>query len=409
MNVNFQSKLSSHSCCSSSSSKFGVFTFNRNLKKSAKMGVKQTIKNSKNYKNNLKFGFKQKSLNLKTKQTRKPAYKFINYFDVKKLKNIYSNLNKYSSKHLQNSKNLSKSSSKKIAKVIKIKNHFKTNKTAIRANIDYKDLNFKDNFNINDTSYDNIVLHEHNNFIVKIANHKETKKFLKLRSSIFGKEYRKNMLIKTKDQDYYDQHAMQIILYNNDTDKIIAGCRLIISDNPQDYYSNIEYDISKFMQLAGKKIEISRVCVHPKHRNGSTIVMLWRGILKFSVKQNIDYLFGMPTIKSTYYEDMLTFFNYCQKKGYVSEILAKPRKNYLHYDHRINEDNKDRQESCQDSNFLPDNISKTVTPLMMIFLKAGAKLCSSGGVEHDLQCIDFFTVLKTTDLQPKYKKFIKPS
>ena len=233
------------------------------------------------------------------------------------------------------------------------------------------------------------------NFAVKVANEKDAKKFIKFRGRIFAREYQGHKLIGRKDYDRYDDNAEQLILINTQTSKIISGARVIISDTIEDYYTHQEYFLDGLMALEGKKVEISRVCVHPKYRTGTSIILLWRGILAYALKKEAEYIFGMPSIQTMSKTNCDNFFDYCKNQGYTGPELAIPRPEYLKF-------------PTYDPGHLHRKPENLMTPLMSVYLKAGAKICSRGNVDHDLRCIDFMTLLQLSEMNQKYRKYTHP-
>ena len=239
------------------------------------------------------------------------------------------------------------------------------------------------------------ILVELNQFAVIIADPKETKKFIKIRGKIFAREYQGHVLTSRKDADQYDEHAKQILLVHKTTGKILSGARVILSDCAVKFYTNQEYVLDKLMALDGRKLEVSRVCVHPKYRNGTTIVLLWRGILAYALSQQAEYVFGMPSIQTMSKINADKFFEYCKTQGFTGPELAEPRPEYRNF-------------PTHDPSSLHRHPQDLITPLMKIYLKAGAKVCSTGNVDHDLQCIDFLTVLKISEMNQRYQKYTIP-
>lgn len=242
------------------------------------------------------------------------------------------------------------------------------------------------------TQYDS-VLYSFQNFVVKKANHQEAKRFLKLRSRIFGREYRNNLIKFKKDKDVYDKHAQQVVLIDKNSGEVIGGCRMIHSKHSEDYYASMEYDMSGLMNLPGDKLEVSRVCIHSHQRHGIGLLLLWRGVLAYAHKKRMSYVFGIPSLHTTSRVEAQRFYKYCSEKGITGPILAQARPQFLTFSDHI--------PSPEDRVVLSkDRLPK----LLSIYVKAGARICSTGAVDHDLKCIDFLTVLNMDNLAPKYRK-----
>lgn len=64
------------------------------------------------------------------------------------------------------------------------------------------------------------------------------------------------------------------------------------------FYSEQEFDLRDLMAGSGTKIELGRACIHPNHRNGLVINLLWRGIAEYMGRTEADMLFGCATVMS---------------------------------------------------------------------------------------------------------------
>lgn len=228
-----------------------------------------------------------------------------------------------------------------------------------------------------------------NGITVKVASGREVKRFIKIRGSVFGKEYHGNKINK-KDTDVYDQHAQQIILVDDQTDTIMGGCRVIMSQRTEDYYCHLEYDLTELMSLQGDKLEISQVCVHPKFRDGKNFALLWRGLVVYATWLQARYLFGIPSIKTTSREDMEKFYQLYEDLGHTGPILGITRPEFLKFSSGAS---------------LKEISADKIPTLMRLYFSGGGKVCSKGAVYHDLKCLDYLMVLDMDELHPRYQKW----
>ncbi|MCY4444480.1 MAG: GNAT family N-acetyltransferase [Proteobacteria bacterium] len=232
-----------------------------------------------------------------------------------------------------------------------------------------------------------------NDVCVKVASPRERKIYYSIRSRVFGREFRGNVVKMKKDLDQWDAHSQVIVLINTTTGRLISGCRVIEADHQQGYYASHEFDISPLLAKPGKKLEISRFCIHPRHRKGIHFLLLWRGIFVYAHMHHINYLFGLPSIKTTHKDLAQRYYEHFQRLNYVGETLATPLARSLNFS-----TSQQPEPGFSNTKVLP------MPDLYKIYIRSGAKICSTAGVDNDLKCIDFLIVLKMSELHPKYQK-----
>lgn len=117
---------------------------------------------------------------------------------------------------------------------------------------------------------------------------------------------------KPLDLDRFDQHYHHLFLWNNEACEIIGAYRIglvdrIIAQHGFDgLYSNtiFEYSPDTFDSLGhGKTLELGRSYIVPTYqKRGTSLFLLWRGIVKF-IRKNPGYtkLFGAVSISDKYH------------------------------------------------------------------------------------------------------------
>jgi putative hemolysin len=75
---------------------------------------------------------------------------------------------------------------------------------------------------------------------------------------------------------------------------VIGTYRLQIQPPYQAWYTATEFHMRRIVKhLPGNKLELGRACVHPEHRNGITIALLWEGIAAYMIASQTSYMFGL--------------------------------------------------------------------------------------------------------------------
>ena len=113
----------------------------------------------------------------------------------------------------------------------------------------------------------------------------------KLRYRIFAEELGARLPSKVPgvDQDIFDPYCEHLVVRNEDSGEIVGTYRILSPENARaigNYYSEGEFDLTRLHHLRSRMVEIGRSCVHPDHRTGATITLLWSGLAKGVLRAN---------------------------------------------------------------------------------------------------------------------------
>ncbi len=115
-----------------------------------------------------------------------------------------------------------------------------------------------------------------------------------------------------RDYDAFDQICDHLLAFDyappRRTDggpRVVGTYRLLrqeVADAHNGFYTASEFDITPLqaMMTDGKRfLELGRSCTHSNYRNKPTIELLWRGILAYVLKHNMDVMFGCASFEGT--------------------------------------------------------------------------------------------------------------
>jgi putative hemolysin len=210
----------------------------------------------------------------------------------------------------------------------------------------------------------------------------ELESVIRLRSAIFGSEYgvQLNQSNALWDFDAIDERAQHLLVIDRASDSTIGTYRLLLSDQPSGFYSQTEFDISGLLRAPGLKLELSRACIHPSHRNGTVLMLLWRGLLHCANASGASVLFGCSSVKT---EDQVQ----------VQQLMANLREK-RHVDERygVTPLSDFRMKPAIRSNMSALNVE--IPPLLRMYLKAGARVAPEPAHDRIFRCVDLFTILE---------------
>jgi putative hemolysin len=87
-----------------------------------------------------------------------------------------------------------------------------------------------------------------------------------------------------------------------DLEDVVGVYRLLPSDRVgpgERFYSEAEFDLSVLKQSGRRLLELGRSCVHPDHRRGSAMVLLWNALADYVLERQIEVLFGAASFHGT--------------------------------------------------------------------------------------------------------------
>jgi len=226
------------------------------------------------------------------------------------------------------------------------------------------------------------------NLSVRIASSEEIKEVISLRTAVFAREYKRQIIALKSDLDRYDHNARHLIVKDETKNRVIAGYRLIEGQSFDQYYSSSEFDLGQLMNLNGRKLELSKAVVHRNYRNGKTIQLLWKGLLKYAEFRRIDFLFGIPSVQTTCQNEANSILDWFRSNGHFSESIAEPHQEY---------------KTSGNVKLNYSDVGEVIPSLLKVYLKSGAKIVSGPAIDLKYRCTDYLMILDMNQLGERYR------
>ncbi len=196
------------------------------------------------------------------------------------------------------------------------------------------------------------------------------------------------------DLDEFDSLCDHIIIRCKESNKIVGTYRVISSQYSDKFYSQNEFDLDKFLNTPGHKLELGRACIHHAHRNGAVIDLLWRGIGEYVMLTGSRYLFGCSSLKIIDPAEAKTITNYLKDAGHFDDG---------HSIAPIGKFNMNLSDVYRAS--MEDNVIKgLIPPLLRSYFTAGSKAFGEPALDKEFKCIDFLTILDMENITSGYKR-----
>jgi len=220
----------------------------------------------------------------------------------------------------------------------------------------------------------------------------EVKEAQRLRYKVFAEEMGANLSQNAEglDIDDFDAYCDHLLIRDQDTLKVVGTYRVLPPHKAQEIgrlYSDSEFDLTRLNHLRPKLVELGRSCVHQDYRSGAVIMALWSGLAQYMLKNGYEIMLGcasIPMADGGHFAASL-YNSLGNDQMAPTEFHAFPRLP-LPLDK------------------LNGGLNVDAPPLIKGYLKLGAKICSAPAWDPDFNTADLLTMLRLSDINPRYAK-----
>ncbi|MFD2421157.1 GNAT family N-acetyltransferase [Amycolatopsis pigmentata] len=215
----------------------------------------------------------------------------------------------------------------------------------------------------------------------------------RLRHLVFAEEMHAKLdsLVDGIDADRFDEYCDHLVVRDDNTGEIVGTYRMLPPDRAAaagGLYADTEFDLTALDGLRGSLVETGRSCVHPDHRSGAVVSLVWAGLARYMLLAGHRYLGGCASVP-------LDDAGMCAA-GVWDLVRAK------HYA-------PENQRVSPRRPWHADEIARPARPVLPPLLKGytrlGAKVCGPPAHDPDFGVADFFTLLDLQHVDERYLKF----
>ncbi|MEU0243477.1 GNAT family N-acyltransferase [Streptomyces sp. NPDC006235] len=101
------------------------------------------------------------------------------------------------------------------------------------------------------------------------------------------------------DVDPFDAYCDHLLVREKTTGQVVGTYRLLPPERAAvagRLYSESEFDLSSLAGIRPELVEVGRSCVHPDHRDGAVISLIWAGIARYMVDRGHEWLAGCCSV-----------------------------------------------------------------------------------------------------------------
>ncbi len=190
------------------------------------------------------------------------------------------------------------------------------------------------------------------------------------------------------DIDLYDRWCEHLLVRDGDTGETVGTYRILAPEAARrvgSFYADREFDLTRLQHLRRRMVEVGRACVHPDHRKGGVISLLWAGLADYMLHSGHDYLIGCASIGMGDGGHNAAGVWHAVKDRYMApvEYWAFPR-------HPLPLE-------------APEGAAAPlVPPLLKGYLRLGAWICSAPAWDPDFNTADLLVLLSLKNLDEAY-------
>lgn len=231
------------------------------------------------------------------------------------------------------------------------------------------------------------------NFLVKLAQTQdEYNQIYKLRYQDLILEFDETKnLVESIDKDEYDEVCDHLIAVDMEKQLVVGTYRLIRNkhlNNLKTFLTEKEFNIDPIKQY--ELLEVGRAVVKKEYRNGVTIGLLWSGVIRYAVAENIEIMIGTASFHGNDPQMYKETFSYLHDK-YLS---PQDMRCYV---------NKDSYSPLKLVDEYDEFTAKSkMPPLVKGYINLGATIGEGAYIDKDFNSIDVLIVLFIKDINPRY-------
>ncbi|MPY77035.1 MAG: GNAT family N-acetyltransferase [Actinophytocola sp.] len=192
------------------------------------------------------------------------------------------------------------------------------------------------------------------------------------------------------DLDLFDSYCDHLIVREDTSGEVVGTYRMLPPDRAAlagGLYADSEFDITALDPLRDSLVETGRSCVHPDHRSGAVVSLVWAGIARYMLLSGHRYLVGCASVPLADGGALAA--------GVWDTVRAK---HYAPDERRVTP-----LHPWDDDVARPER--PALPPLLRGYLRLGARVCGPPAHDPDFGVADFFVLLDLHQLNERYLRF----
>ncbi|HVV11127.1 GNAT family N-acetyltransferase [Amycolatopsis sp.] len=204
-----------------------------------------------------------------------------------------------------------------------------------------------------------------------------------LRQRVFSTEFAAE-----SDADEFDEVCEHLAVLNEG--EVVGTYRMLLPGSSNRLYSEGEFTLDALAPLRPELVETGRSCVHPEHRSGAVINLMWSTMGRYVRAAGYRHLAGCASVSLADGGAAAgTTWRLTREKHFApAELRVAPRQPWI-----------PRQRTDGRTTYAG------IPPLLRGYLRLGAWVCGPPSHDPEFDCADFFTLLSFDQVGPRYRRY----
>ncbi|EME19103.1 GNAT family N-acetyltransferase [Rhodococcus triatomae] len=218
----------------------------------------------------------------------------------------------------------------------------------------------------------------------------------RLRHTVFAAEpgFRLDPATGDRDVDRFDEFCEHLLVRDEIADETVGCYRILTPDAARaagGLYTATEFDVSALDPLRGQLVELGRACVHPDHRTGAVLGLMWAGMLNFLDLTGHRWAMGCVSVPMQLDAAEQPGANVRGVRDLLLERHAGPSERRVH-----------PRRPVPDIDLLSAPAKPVLPPLLRGYLRLGASICGQPAYDPDFGVADFVALLGMEEADQRY-------
>ncbi|WP_413760044.1 GNAT family N-acetyltransferase [Streptomyces sp. MMBL 11-3] len=190
------------------------------------------------------------------------------------------------------------------------------------------------------------------------------------------------------DTDAFDAYCDHLLVRDTATGRVVGTYRLLPPERAAvagRLYSESEFDLGPLAAIRSDLVEVGRSCVHPDHRDGAVIGLIWAGIARYMTDRGHEWLAGC-----------------CSVPLADGGALAAGTWDRVRGKHLAPEEYRVRPLLPWSAEGVARPARTELPPLLRGYLRLGAWVCGEPAHDPDFGVADLYVLLSMRRVDPRY-------
>jgi putative hemolysin len=193
------------------------------------------------------------------------------------------------------------------------------------------------------------------------------------------------------DVDRFDAFCDHLLVRDEGSGEVVGTYRMLppaAAARAGGLYSEGEFGLDEIAPLRPSLVETGRSCVHPEHRNGSVVGLVWAGIARYMLLTGHRWVAGCASVPLA---DGGAAASVVWDRALARHLSPEP--------YRVRPLNPWRPPVLRRPR------RAAIPPLLQGYLRLGAWVCGPPALDPAFDCADFFVLLGLDHMDERYARF----